>query len=151
MRASEAHAADATDDVPVYRYPRPAYRAYILAVLTLTCVVSYLDRHILGILLPDIKVEFDLKDWQLGVLTGPVFSLIFTTLTIPVAIIADRTSRRNVIAIATFFFSLMTLLCGYASHFWQLCAARFGVGIGEAGTLPATNSILADLYPPEKR
>ena len=128
-----------------------AYRTYALVILTATCVLSYLDRNILGILLPHIKAEFGLKDWQLGLLSGPVFSVIFTTLTIPIAVIADRTNRRNVIAISTFFFSLMTLVCGLAAQFWHLLVGRFGVGIGEAGSLPATNSMIADLYPPEKR
>jgi predicted MFS family arabinose efflux permease len=137
---------------PAAAHPRThAYRIYVLGVLTTTCVLSYLDRNILGILLPHIKAEFELEDWQLGLLSGPVFSLIFTALTIPIAVVADRTNRRNVIAICTFFFSVMTLLCGYAAHFWQLLVGRFGVGIGEAGTLPATNSMIADLYPPEKR
>jgi predicted MFS family arabinose efflux permease len=127
------------------------YRNYVLILLTLTAVLSYLDRQILGILLPQIKAEFHLQNWQLGVLTGPAFSVIFITLTIPLAILADKTSRSAVIAISTMLFSISTMFCGYANSFFQLCLARFGVGFGEAGTLPAGNSIIADLFPPERR
>jgi MFS family permease len=130
---------------------KPAYRTYLLVVLTLTALLTYLDRQILGILLPHIKQEFGLKDWQLGILTGPIFAFIYTTATIPIAILADRTNRRNVVAISVLVFSAMTLVCGYAANFWQLCVGRFGVGIGEAGSLPACSSILSDLYPPKQR
>lgn len=130
---------------------RPLYSYYVLSLLTLTAVLNVVDRQILGIFLIQIKTEFGLQDSQLGVLTGPVFSVIFVSMTLPIAIIADRTSRKNVIAICTMFFSMMTALCGMAASFWQLCLARFGVGIGEAGTLPAGTSILTDLFPPERR
>jgi predicted MFS family arabinose efflux permease len=127
------------------------YRTYILVVMTLVYVINYLDRQIFGILVPGIKADFGLNNAEIGVLAGPAFAVIYATLGIPLAMLADRMNRRNIVAVALTVFSLMTVLCGRAMNFWQLAFARFGTGIGEAGTGPAINSMLADLYPPEKR
>ncbi len=126
-------------------------RHYILGMVTLVFVVNYLDRQILGILLPQIQKEFGVDDTALGILTGPAFALIYATLGIPLALVADRANRRNVIAGALALFSLMTVVCSVVANFWQLAAARAGVGIGEAGTGPSINSIIADLYPQKER
>jgi MFS family permease len=127
------------------------YRTYILVIMTLVYVVNYLDRQILGILVPGIKAEFGLNNTEIGVLTGPAFAVIYATLGMPLAMLADRANRRNIIALALTVFSLMTVLSGRAANFIQLAFTRFGTGIGEAGTGPSINSLLADLYPPEKR
>jgi MFS family permease len=127
------------------------YRTYVLVILTLVYVVNYLDRQILGILVPQIKVEFHLTNTEIGILTGPAFAVVYATLGMPLAIFADRFNRRNVVAASLTAFSVMTLVCGFAAQFWQLIVARFGTGIGEAGTSPSINSILSDLYPPKKR
>jgi MFS family permease len=129
----------------------PSYRTYVLLIMTLVYVVNYLDRQILGILNPQIKAEFHVNNFEIGLLNGPVFALMYATLGIPIAVLADRVNRRNVIAISMTIFSLMTLLGAYAAQFWQLMLTRFGTGIGEAGTGPSINSVLADLYPPHKR
>ncbi len=129
----------------------PGYRTYVLVVLTLVYVVNYLDRQILGILLPQIQKEFTLTDTQLGLLSGTAFAVVYAVLGIPLAIVADRVNRRNVVAASLAAFSLMTVLSGYATQYWQLLLTRFGTGIGEAGTGPSINSMLADFYPPEKR
>jgi predicted MFS family arabinose efflux permease len=126
-------------------------RSYVLVVLTLIYVVNYLDRQILGILLPYIQKEFSINDFEAGLLSGTVFAVIYATLGIPLATFADRISRRNIIAASLATFSVMTVLSGYTVQFWQLLVTRFGTGIGEAGTGPSINSMLADLYPPEKR
>ncbi|HKD23590.1 MAG TPA: MFS transporter [Rhizomicrobium sp.] len=128
-----------------------SYRSYVLFCMMLVYVVNYLDRQILGILNPQIRAEFHVTNWQIGLLNGPVFALMYATLGIPIAIIADRVNRRNVIAGSLALFSLMTFLSAYSAKFWQLMLARFGTGIGEAGTSPSVNSVLADLYPPEQR
>jgi predicted MFS family arabinose efflux permease len=122
-----------------------------LGLLTLVYVLNYLDRQILGILSGPIKAEFHLTDFEIGLLNGPAFALTYAALGIPIAAFADRFNRRNVIAASLAIFSLMTILCGYAANFGQLFLARFGTGIGEAGTAPSTASILADLYPRERR
>jgi predicted MFS family arabinose efflux permease len=126
-------------------------RNYVLFILTLVYVVNYLDRQILGILLPSIQKEFSINDFDAGLLSGTVFAVIYATLGIPLATFADRMSRRNIIAASLATFSLMTVLSGYTVQFWQLLVTRFGTGIGEAGTAPAINSMIADLYPPDKR
>jgi MFS family permease len=129
----------------------PAYRNYVLFILTLTYVVNYLDRQILGILLPYIQKEFTMDDFQAGLLSGTVFAVIYATLSIPLATLADRWSRRNIIAASLATFSLMTVLSGYTTKIWQLLVTRFFTGVGEAGTGPAINSMIADLFPPQKR
>lgn len=126
-------------------------RVYVLALLTTVYAFNVLDRFILGILLPYIKREMDLNDTILGLLTGPAFAIFFATLSMPIARLSDRYARKYVIAICLFLFSLMTSICGLAGGFWQLFLARIGVGIGEAGTMPASASILADIYSKEKR
>ncbi|HTT83306.1 MAG TPA: MFS transporter [Rhizomicrobium sp.] len=122
-----------------------------LVILTLGYVVNYLDRQILGILSAPIKTEFHLTNTEIGLLNGPAFALVYAALGIPIAALADRVNRRNVIVASLVMFSTMTILCGYAARFWQLLLARFGTGIGEAGTGPSITSILADLYPRERR
>ena len=126
-------------------------RRYILVMLTLVYVTNYLDRNILNILLPAIKAEFRLSDADLGFLSGTVFAILYATLGVPLAWLADRANRRNVIAYSMMLFSLMTLLSGYAASFGQLVAARIGTGVGEAGTSPSVNSVISDLYAPKER
>jgi predicted MFS family arabinose efflux permease len=127
------------------------HRHYVLFMVTLVFVVNYLDRQILAILLPLIKADFKLSDSALGLLAGPAFAVVYATLGIPLALVADRVNRRNIIAGSLALFSLMTVFCNYASNFSQLLLARFGTGIGEAGTGPSINSMIADLYPPKER
>jgi predicted MFS family arabinose efflux permease len=120
-------------------------------MLTLVYVINYLDRNILNILLPAIKTEFHLSDADLGFLSGTVFAILYATLGVPLAWLADRANRRNVIAYSMMLFGLMTVLSGYAASFRQLVAARIGTGVGEAGTSPSVNSIISDLYAPKER
>jgi len=126
-------------------------RRYILVMLTLVYVVNYLDRNILNQLLPSIKAEFDLSDADLGFLSGTVFAILYATLGVPLAWLADRVNRRNVIAISMMLFAAMTVLSAYARNFTQLVFARIGTGIGEAGTSPSVNSVISDLYEPKER
>ncbi len=126
-------------------------RTVTLVLLTVTYFFSYMDRYILSVLLEDIKADLLLSDTQLGILSGIAFALFYATLGVPVAWLADRWNRRNIISIALALWSAMTALCGLAQNFGQLLAARIGVGVGEAGSSPPSHSIIADLYPPEKR
>ncbi len=126
-------------------------RSFALAMMTLVYVVNFLDRQILSILLPQIKAEFHLSDSALGLLAGPAFAVVYAVLGVPLAVAADRYNRRNIIAASLAFFSVMTVFCGRAGSFLQLLGARFGTGVGEAGTSPAINSIIADLYPSQRR
>ncbi len=122
------------------------YRYYVLGVLTLTYIFSIMDRQIMSILLQDIKTEFDLSDSQLGFLVGLAFAMFYATLGIPIARLADRWNRRNIIALAVAIWSAATALCGLASGFWTLFLARVGVGVGEAGGSPPSHSIISDYF-----
>jgi MFS family permease len=126
-------------------------RGLTLALLTLTYFFSFMDRQILAILLEAIKADLKLSDTQLGLLSGLVFAIFYATLGIPIARLADRSSRRNIIAASLAVWSVMTAACGLAQTFAQLMLARIGVGVGEAGAGPPSHAIIADLYPPEKR
>lgn len=126
-------------------------RRYALGVLVVVYTFNFIDRQILAILLPAIKNEFGVDDWVLGFLAGSAFALFYATLGIPIAVLADRYNRRNLIAAAVAIWSGMTALCGVAANIAQLSLARIGVGIGEAGCSPPAHSMIADLYPPEQR
>ncbi|MEX2249791.1 MAG: MFS transporter, partial [Parvibaculum sp.] len=129
----------------------PAYRRYALFVLVLGYTSSHVDRNIVGILVEPIKRDLHLMDWQIGFISGIAFAVFYATLGIPIALWADRGNRRNIIAYAIAIWSGMTALCGFAQNFWQMAAARIGVGIGEAGSTPPSHSMIADMYPPEER
>ncbi|MEM1245339.1 MAG: MFS transporter [Acidobacteriota bacterium] len=126
-------------------------RRYTLLLLVLVFTSSHIDRQIVAILAQPLKEAFELSDSQLGVLTGFAFALFYATLGMPMAMWADRGNRRNLIALSIALWSAMTVLCGAAQNYVQLLAARIGVGVGEAGSNPPSHSIIADLYPPERR
>ncbi len=129
----------------------PRARTITLTLLTVTYFFSYMDRQILSILVEPIRAEFDLADWQLGLLGGLAFAIFYAGLGIPVARLADKANRRNIIAVALALWSGFTVACGVAQNFIQLLLFRIGVGVGEAGSSPPSHSLIADLYPPEKR
>lgn len=126
-------------------------RRYSLAVLVIVYTFNFIDRQILAILLPAIKAEFLVDDWVLGFLVGTSFAVFYATLGMPIALLADRWNRRNVVAAALAIWSVMTALSGIAANVGQLALARIGVGIGEAGCSPPAHSMISDYYPPEKR
>ncbi len=140
-----------TSDSASSSTPSNAVRNYTLAVIVLIYASSHVDRQIVSILAESIKQDLLLSDSQLGFLIGLSFALFYATLGIPIAILADRYSRRNIIAISVIVWSGMTALSGLAANFFQLALARIGVGIGEAGSSPPSHSMIADLYPLEKR
>jgi len=123
----------------------------LLVLLMLIYAVNQLDRNILSIALPGIRAEFHLGDGALGLLTGPAFALVYVLLGIPLAMLADRGRAHIVIAGSLAVFSVMTILSGAAGNFTHLLAARMGVGIGEAGSAPALNAVIATRFPAEKR
>jgi predicted MFS family arabinose efflux permease len=128
-----------------------AARRYALALLVVVYTFNFIDRQILAILLPAIQAEFGINDSVLGFLAGSAFALFYATLGVPIALLADRWNRRNLIAIAVAVWSGMTALSGLAANVLQLALARVGVGIGEAGCSPPAHSMIADLYPPALR
>jgi len=126
-------------------------RNWILGVLTSIYLVNFIDRQILAILLPQVKAEFGLSDTFLGLLVGPTFAFFYATMGLPLALLADRVNRRRLIAVSLALFSAMTIACGLVVQFWQLVLARILTGVGEAGTGPASQTMITDLYPPERR
>ncbi|MBN8483426.1 MAG: MFS transporter [Sphingomonadales bacterium] len=124
-----------------------------LWILLIVYIFNFLDRQIVNILAEPIARDLNLKDWQIGVMTGIAFAAFYTFLGIPIARFADKptTNRVGLISISLVVWSAMTALCGMAQNFVQLLLARIGVGVGEAGCTPAAHSLIADLAPPEKR
>ena len=146
-RSDNTLAANDSDAVAQNRLgARPVY---VLIILTTVYVFSFMDRQILSILQDDIKAEFGLQDYQLGLLTGFSFALFYTTLGVPIARLADRFNRVRIISIALAFWSIMTAICGMAGSYLALFFARMGVGVGEAGGGAPTYSIFADYFKPQ--
>src|SRR6476660_1611082 len=126
---------------------RPSIRRYyVLAILTVGYALNFLDRTIFNVLIEPIKKEFVLSDTTMGLLAGFGFVLFYSLLGIPIARVADRLNRRNIVAIAFAFWSAMTFLCGMAQSVTTLALARIGVGIGESAGTPASQSLVADLF-----
>ncbi len=129
----------------------PAYARYVLALLFVAYVFNFVDRQILAILLQPIKEELQVSDTAMGLLTGIAFALFYTCAGIPIARLADRKSRRTIIAVGLTVWSAMTAASGMVRTFAQLAAARVGVGVGEAAFVPPAHSLIADYFPAERR
>ncbi|PZQ56443.1 MAG: MFS transporter [Phenylobacterium zucineum] len=129
----------------------PAYRNAVLWLLVLAYTFNFIDRTIISTIGQAIKVDLKLTDQQLGWLGGLSFALLYTTLGIPIARLAERTSRVNIIAVAIVIWSAFTALCGTATSYVQLLLYRVGVGVGEAGLSPPAHSLISDYFEPKKR
>lgn len=130
----------------------PAPRANaVLALLLLAYIFNFLDRQILGILAGPIITELKLTDAEFGAIGGIAFALLYSVLGVPLAMLADRTSRSRVIAGAVAVWSAFTALCGTAASFGQLFLFRLGVGVGEAGGVAPAYALIADYFPPHRR
>ena len=122
----------------------------VLVILLLAYIFNFVDRQIIGILAVPIKAEFQLSDTALSTL-GVVFGLFYATIAIPIAWLADRRRRVNIIAAAVALWSLFTAACGFAQTYAQLVIARMGVAVGEAGGIAPSYSLIADCYPKSRR
>ena len=127
------------------------YRNYVLMMLTFVYIFNFIDRQVLVVLQESIKVDLDLSDTQLGLLSGLSFALFYVILGVPIARFADRSNRRNIVAASLVVWSAMTAVCGLAQNFFQLLLARMGVGVGEAGGSPPAHSMISDYFSAEKR
>ena len=123
---------------------------YAVGVLMLLYVCSFADRQILSLLVAPIKRDFGMSNTQIGLLQGLAFAILYTTLGLPLGWLADRMSRRRIIAFGVFFWSLAATACGMAANATQLFLARVGVGVGEATLSPSAYSLITDYFKPEK-
>lgn len=136
---------------PVRKGNHIVSKGYTLSLLTAVFAVNQLDRQILGITLEAIGREFDLSDTKLGILSGLAFAVVFGTFGLPIAKLAARGNRRNIVSCSLAVWSGLTIATAGAQNFIHLALARIGVGIGEAGGVAPAHSMITDLYPPEKR
>ncbi|HEV8407515.1 MAG TPA: MFS transporter, partial [Sphingomicrobium sp.] len=123
----------------------------VLALLLLAYVFNFLDRQILGILGPSIQIDLHLSNAQFGAIGGTAFALLYAALGIPLAYLADRTSRSSVVAGSLAVWSAFTALCGLAAGYWSLFLFRLGVGVGEAGGVAPSYALISDYFPAERR
>lgn len=131
-------------------WPRPAVAWYMVGVLMLAYILSFIDRVILGLLVGPIRADLGISDTQMSLLYGFVFAFFYTVIGIPIAWAIDRYNRRSIVAASVAMWSAMTMLCGVARNFTQLAFARVGVAIGEAALSPGAYSMAGDSFP-EKR
>jgi len=132
-------------------YPPAREAWYIVCVLMICYVFSFIDRQIIGYLVEPIEHDLGMTDAQLGYLQGLYFALFYTFLGIPIARAADKFNRRNIMAVGVFLWSLAATFCGLAKSSLQLILGRMGVGVGEATLSPAAYSTMVDMFPREKQ
>ncbi len=130
-------------------FPSTTYAWWVVFVLGLALIVSYIDRHIVSILVEPIKRDLGISDARAGWLFMG-FAIFHAVAGLPLARMADRKSRRMIISFGIIAWSAMTMACGLARNFAQLMVARIGVGVGEATLAPATNSLVGDYFPRDK-
>lgn len=123
---------------------------YALAAFLLAYVLSFVDRQILSLMVDPIRRDLDISDLQMGLLQGMAFALLYAILGVPVGLLADRWPRKWIITVGVVFWSAATALCGLASNYPMLFAARMAVGMGEATLSPSAHSFLSDAYPRHK-
>jgi predicted MFS family arabinose efflux permease len=131
--------------------PSARFRRYIVFMLVVVTVVSYVDRQLLTILLEPIRHDLKFTDTQMGLLTGTFFSAFYVVSGIPLARLSDVGSRRTIIAVCMAAYGLATGVCGLVQSFWQFASARMFVALGEGGSVPAGSSLIADIFPPSQR
>lgn len=125
--------------------------AYTLGLLTLVYLISGIDKAVMTIVIVPIRAEFHLSDAQVGFITSLSFAIAYAVASVPLGMLADRTNRRNLIAACVGLWSLVTAASGFAQSALQLVLLRMGLAAGESGSPPAALSMIADLYPPERR
>lgn len=131
-------------------YSSPLYANYVLMVLLIAYILSFVDRNILAVLVGPIRQQFEISDFQFSIISGWAFTLFYIVLGLPLGWLADRFSRKWIITTGVFFWSVMTCLCGYTKTFGSFFLARVGVGVGEAALSPAAYSMLSDYFSPSR-
>ncbi len=140
-----------SDENAPIEYPPARYGWYVVVVLTLAYTVSFIDRQIMALMVEPIRRDLGISDTQISLLLGLAFAVFYTVLGIPIARLADRYSRRAIIATGISIWCLMTAACGLTRNYAQLFLARVGVGVGEAALSPSALSLISDYFPKETR
>ncbi|MEK7794078.1 MAG: MFS transporter [Candidatus Hydrogenedentota bacterium] len=135
------------EDAP---YPPENYAWYVVIILMIVYIFSFIDRQILSLLVGPIKADLDITDSQMSYLMGFSFALFYTIFGIPMGRLADSASRRGIIAVGLTVWSFMSAGCGIAKNYWQLLAFRVGVGVGEATLSPSAYSMITDYFRPQR-
>jgi MFS family permease len=132
-------------------YPRP-WRAWgAVLILTATAILSYTDRQVLSLLVDPLRADLHISDTEVSLLLGTAFALVYGVAGVPLGWLADRVSRRGLIAGGVLVWSLGTVLCGLSQGFGQIMASRVLVGLGEAALSPAAIALISDCFPPQRR
>ena len=127
-------------------YPSRQYAWFVVFVLILASLIAFIDRQVVAIVVGPMQADLGVGDTEIGWLYG-VFALFYAIAALPIATLADRRSRKHIIAGGIFIWSLLTIACGLTRNYWQIFLARIGVGIGEATLSPATTSLIGDYFP----
>jgi len=130
-------------------YPKPVVAWLVVGMLIVAAIFSFIDRQIVAIVVDDMKHDLGVGDAQIGWLYG-IFAVFYALAGFPLAWLSDHKSRKHIIAIGIFLWSIMTVACGLTRNYWQLFVARMGVGVGEATLMPAQISLIGDYFPREK-
>jgi predicted MFS family arabinose efflux permease len=126
-------------------------RWYVLIVMCLVYAINIAARYVVSTVFEPIRLELHLTDAGAAVLTGTPLAVFLVLFGIPIAWFADRSNRRNIVAAALIIWSAFTVFCGLAQNYWDLLWGRVGVGVGEGGATPPSNSIVSDCFPAERR
>jgi MFS family permease len=132
-------------------YPSTAKAWWAVMLLCIAAIISYSDRQVMSLVVDPIRHDLGISDVQIGLLIGTAFALIYGVAGVPLGYLADRTSRRNLIAAGMLIWSAATIYCGFAHSFQEMFAARVLVGLGEAILSPAAVSLISDLFPAHRR
>ena len=138
---------DTSDPTP---WPHPRQAWYAVAIFALALMINFLDRGIITLLVPSIKADLALTDFQMSIVMGFAFVIFYLFMGLPVARFADVGPRRTIVSVGIGLWSIATALCGIAANFWQLFLFRVATGVGESCNGPATFSMMSDLFPPQK-
>src|SRR6202051_1163551 len=132
-------------------YPARPYAWAVVGILIATAVLSYTDRQVLSLLVDPIRTDLGISDTQISLLLGTAFAVVYGIAGIPLGLLADRTSRRNLIFTGVSVWSLGTIACGFSHNFREIFASRIVVGLGAAALSPAAISLISDYFPPSRR
>jgi MFS family permease len=138
-------------DVPRSQSPTSVLRWYVLILTCLIYAINIADRYVVSTVLEQIRLDLHLTDKGVAFLTGAPLALFYVTFGIPISWLADRSNRRNILAVSLIIWSGFTVLCGLSRNYWEFLLGRIGVGVGEAGGTPPSTAIVSDYFPADRR